>query len=480
MPRRRKQLRASRMGMENAANYEDWQTAAAAYDEASGLDEWRQDESSPHYHREELIRDIQQLQKLRACEDIHRLLEVLHASLHRHHNDLLEPALYSTAMSGTKHIITRYLDEVESTIRSLVDTELPGWTIQQKLGVVRRASANLGRSALLMSGGASLGFYHMGVGRALWRAGLLPEVLSGSSMGALMAAGFGCRTDAELEALFTPDIPPIERLGLERRTWQDLIRNRTIMNPKRLLETIRANCGRYTFAEAYKRSGRILNISVAPTRARQKPRVLSYRTSPDVWVPIAALASSAVPGLFPPVSLTRKRDDGTDAPYIASERWIDGSLGEDLPMMRIARLHNVNHFIVSQTQPHVLPVMSGLQRKGLTGLITEATTGWAKAQTIPLVGVGRKLASKTALRVPVDMVHSIATQRYTGHIDIRPRFEPRLYLKLLSNPSIDDLRHFVIEGERATWPKLQMIRDHTRLSRCLADCERTLMALVSS
>ncbi|MFT7580308.1 MAG: TAG lipase/steryl ester hydrolase/phospholipase A2/LPA acyltransferase, partial [Myxococcota bacterium] len=61
-----------------------------------------------------------------------------------------------------------------------------------------------------------------------------------------------------------------------------------------------------------------------------------------------------------------------------------------------------------------------------------------------------------------------------GDIDIHPRLDVRVYGKLLSNPTAKDLAWFISEGERATWPKLNMIGDATRISRCLARCEATL------
>lgn len=473
-----RRIREARRGMEVAASYNSWREAAVACDEATGLMAWRDDDESPHYHAPELRQDIQRLLDLLSKKNITKLLEVLDASLHRHHNDLLEPALYSKAFSGTKRLATDYLDAVEKVICTLVYSEVPGWSAASKLKIVRRAYSNLGRSALLFSGGATLGFYHMGVSRALWKADLLPEVLSGASMGALVASGLGCRTNDEVDELLGPDIPPIDRLGLERNTLRQMATAQSLMNSEHLLSTIRSNCGRYTFQEAFERSGRVLNISVAPTRTRQKPRVLSHLTSPDVWVPIAALASSAIPGLYPPVTLTRKRRDGSTAPYIGSERWIDGSFGEDLPMMRIARLHNVNHFIVSQVQPHALPVLNSMGRQGVTGVATEAAASWLRAQAVTLVSTTRRFTGNTPLSGPMDIAHALATQKYTGHIDIHPRFEPALYRKLLKNPTEAELRHFVREGERATWPKLQMIQDHTRLSRCLAGCERYLSDLL--
>lgn len=42
-----------------------------------------------------------------------------------------------------------------------------------------------------LSGGAFLGFYHMGVVRALWKEGLMPRVISGASAGSIMTAIIG-------------------------------------------------------------------------------------------------------------------------------------------------------------------------------------------------------------------------------------------------------------------------------------------------
>jgi TAG lipase/steryl ester hydrolase/phospholipase A2/LPA acyltransferase len=35
--------------------------------------------------------------------------------------------------------------------------------------------------------------------------------------------------------------------------------------------------------------------------------------------------------------------------------WQDGSLEFDLPMAKLSEMFNVNHFIVSQVNPHVIP-----------------------------------------------------------------------------------------------------------------------------
>lgn len=467
----------ARRAMDAAASYTEWQQAANALDEATGLAEWRADPASSHYHHAELALELTRFATARRQRDVAATVELLHESLHRWLNELLEPSLYQHAHGGTKHLISTYLGEVERIIEALVYQEIPGWSVSDKLREVQRAYRNLGRSALLLSGGATLGFYHLGVVKALWQARLLPEVISGASMGAMIAAGVCSRSDAELDELFAPGVPSIERVGLEWRSLAEAWGSGSLMRPERMYQTIVKNCGEYTFAQAHERSGRVLNISVAPTRIRQKPRVLSYLTAPDVWIPTAALASSAVPGLFPPVLLMQRGHDGGSRPYMPTERWIDGSFGSDLPMMRIGRLHNVNHFIVSQTQPHALPLMSGIRRRGLLGMATETAASMARAQGVPLTEAGRRLAGRTPLRGPAEMLHSMVNQEYRGDIDIHPRFEPLEYRKLLKNPSERDLEHFVREGERAAWPKLAMIAEHTRISRCLARCERHLLRL---
>ena len=78
-----------------------------------------------------------------------------------------------------------------------------------------------------------------------------------------------------------------------------------------------------------------------------------------VWS--AACASSAIPRIYDPVELMIKTDDGEIRPYhpnSADQRYIDGTVGGDLPMQRMSELFNVNTFIVSQVNPHVVPFIS--------------------------------------------------------------------------------------------------------------------------
>lgn len=48
---------------------------------------------------------------------------------------------------------------------------------------------------------------------------------------------------------------------------------------------------------------------------------------------------------------------GPEEKDIGKRQWRDGSLESDLPMMQLKELFNVNHFIVSQANPHIAPFL---------------------------------------------------------------------------------------------------------------------------
>ena len=73
-----------------------------------------------------------------------------------------------------------------------------------------------------------------------------------------------------------------------------------------------------------------------------------------------------------------------------------------------------------------------------------------------------------------DQAHALVSQDYRGDIDIHPAFHPSIYRKVVSNPTRADLDWFIRQGQRAVWPRLAMIRDHTRVGRAFARNVRLL------
>jgi hypothetical protein len=117
--------------------------------------------------------------------------------------------LYSKTYHGTKQAIEDYVQEgiifwrrliyrtsVCASLETLAKT--PMLTVEEKRRIFVRASKMYGRSALCLSGGATFGYFHFGVIKALLEHNRLPQVITGTSAGSLVAAFTCVRTDAEL------------------------------------------------------------------------------------------------------------------------------------------------------------------------------------------------------------------------------------------------------------------------------------------
>jgi NTE family protein len=84
----------------------------------------------------------------------------------------------------------------------------------------------------------------------------------------------------------------------------------------------------------------------------------------------------------------------------------------------------------------------------------------------------------TSPRIHNVMEHGrlLAEQEYKGDINIHPQLDGWMYRRLLANPSVSDLKRYISLGERATWPKISMIRNQTRIQSTLAACVKRLEA----
>jgi predicted acylesterase/phospholipase RssA len=344
------------LDLAEATSYEEWSRAARELDHLEGLDKWREEPESEDYDCKLLASRVKLLRSLRRRKDVDRLIFRLREELHGNLGNMANPALYQRARSGTKKLVTDYLDEVCAALNLLCDSEVENLPPMRKRIFLKRAARSFGRSALLLSGGASLGLFHIGVIRELEAQGILPRVITGSSAGSIVAGILATHTDEEWERLINAGDWRFEWARLVRLT--DLGFNKGLLDQNVLRGCIDQNMPDMTFLEAYLHTNRILNITVSPADSHQFPRLLNYLTAPNVLVRRAALASAAIPGIFPPVQLRAKNFEGKSVAYMPQNRWIDGSVHEDIPKDRVSRLHNVNHYIVSQTNPYVVPFLN--------------------------------------------------------------------------------------------------------------------------
>lgn len=462
-------IASQRKLMAKALDYPSWRTHAVALDALEGMDVWKGNAISPFYQYELIQQRLVNLKKWRKAGDWAQLIFSLREGLHRNLGNLADPELYRHTHMGTKFLIDDYITEVVSLLNYLCDHDIPELPYAQKLMFFRHTGQSFGRSALMLSGGANMGMFHIGVIKALREQKLLPRVVSGSSAGSVIAALLGTRSDSELDALFQGE-------NMDFHSWQrlsprEMWRQKSIMDIRQLEHFLRSNIGEYTFEEAFKKTRRIINITVSPVDTNHRSRLLNYLTTPHMLVWSAVLASCSVPGLFPSVMLMTKDRLGKEKPYMASVRWVDGAIRSDLPAQRLGELYNVNHHIVSQTNPHVLPFITDQTRKeGWTRFLTDLVKGEVQYRSKQMLQLASYGMERGIVKTMMEGIVAIVDQQYYGDVTIHPKVQFKDYRRVLGNISLKNYKDWVLAGERATWPKIAMIRDQTTIGQTLEDC----------
>lgn len=458
--------------MEDAQSYEQWAELAEAYDEENGLDEWKRDDACESYDYRAIRERLDVIRDLRFRREYHRLLFTLNEGIHGNLGGMGKPSLYNKAKLGTKNLITRYIEEICGALNDLDEVDDSVLSLEEKQDFFVRASHCYGRSALMLSGGAVLGYFHAGVLKALFDQTLLPEIISGSSAGSILAAVACCHTDDEL----------IERLSLDKlhheveetSAIRPVISLRSASKPNidagNLREYLAHILPDITFEEACKLTGRKLNITVTGLSTRQAPRLLNAITSPNVLVRTAVQASCAIYGVYPPVTLMCRNASGETVPYLPGEKWIDGSFADDLPAKRLTRLYGVNHFISSMTNPAALAITPDPDKP--PSVLREVVNYQARFWKYSSAEALRFTRDHIRIKSPVislmqHLTYGVLAQEYTADINIFLRNRWDHPLRLLAPPSREAMHRLIHEGERSTWEKIDMVRNCTAISRTL-------------
>ena len=462
-------LKACLEAMHSAEEYVAWSDAAKEYDRLSGTEEWKEEDASPHYDYKMIRLRFNELRTARERGDVNQLAFYINEGLHGNLGRIANPVLYEYSYFGTKKLITDYLTEVCASLRWIAETELPHFPLVQKLEFFERTQQAFGQSALMLSGGAALGLFHLGVLKSMWESDLLPNIISGSSAGSIMASVVATHTDEELKIMLDPEYIFVEAFRMTG--WRSTLRGKGLLDPAQLELALERNVKDLTFEEAYKRTGRRINITVSPADPHQESRLLNAVTSPHVLIRKASLASCAIPYVYPPVMLWAKNINGEKVPYIPSRQWVDGSIKNDLPIQRLARIYGVNHSIVSQTNPHVVPFLSRAEsERTFASYVKDMLVNNVRYNINHGLDYAKNKITNQSAALLVDKVHSMLSQKYAGDINIVPPRQPGNVFKILSNATPADVGRFIRNGETSTWPKMELIRNSTCISRTINEC----------
>ena len=449
-------------------SYADWHEWATEDDQRQGKLKWRDDEKSDLYDYAAVKKRLNRLRRLRYKKDARGLLFALHEGIHGNMGGMGKSVLYAQAKTGTKVLIDSYIDEIVESINYI--DKAPAKTIskKEKREFFDRANQCFGCSALMLSGGALMGWYHYGVSKALLEHDLLPDIISGSSAGSIVAGVLGTRRDNELHTLFESR-RLIKDASYEAGFMNRLFRRKEQLVTARYLDEILDHLvPDLTFEEALEKTGRHINISIAPVETHQTSRLLNAITTPNVYVRSAIRASCALPGFLPAVTLKAKNFNGSSQDYLPSRQWSDGSFAEDLPIKRMARLYGVNHSIVSQVNPHVVPFIKPDREHSLLNSIVRPygrfVGEWLRS--VRKIQSAGWLPLPSAVGTALNAADSVINQKYTADINIF--LDPRLIspMRLMSKPTTEEVMRLLRAGDLAkigTNP--QQHQDQPRLRR---------------
>ncbi|KAG6016043.1 hypothetical protein E4U43_004306 [Claviceps pusilla] len=485
--------------LRNAETYEDWEEASLHLDNLLGLDLWRNNPTSKYYDWRLISERLHSLAIAREENHFQQLVNLLRSGLVRNLGNITAPRLYNRSFSGTKYLIEEYISQVAESVEdiSMLPTTFTtnsqgGGTVltnQMKLDFIHDTRQAFGRSTLVLQGGAIFGLCHLGVVKALFLRGLLPRIITGTATGALIAALVAIHTEEELPNVLTGEGIDVSAFTKNRgengvvheqtfsSRWATLMRRIRrfskegyFLDVTVLEDCVRANVGDLTFEEAYNRSKRVLNITVATEGQGGVPTLLNYITAPNVLIWTAAVASNASsPSLYGSrkVTILCKDAHGKIVPWAAANttnfhHWTHVSYTDrDSPLQRIAELFNVNHFIVSQARPYLIPFLqSDMHGPSLVESRSKITRLSAFLARMVGLEVRHRLRQLDTLQLLPSSIRRFLVDEGipAASMTLVPEVTGGDFVRLLETPTRETLNYWILRGERSVWPAVAALK----------------------
>ena len=473
--------------LRNSKSYSNWSFVANLLDSHLANNKWKLSPTN-HYYDENLISafNLNLSSLLLKADSINSskrdstldLMKILKSAVRPNVGNIENEHLYSHSFVGTKLPIEEYYHQLIKSLEFVADSNVI--TNAEKVSFYKSLRDVYGKSALCLSGGASMGYYHIGVAKALFENGLLPKIFTGTSAGSLIGALICCRTDEELiSQVFTPSVyklldacgTPFSFENLKRFYTTGALFDNEIWFQKLMKQITN---GPTTFLEAFKKTGRMLNISIVTHEKFPATKVLNYISSPDVIIASAVLASSAIPGILSPATLYIKRNNQIIPYFDLGKAFRDGSLKTDIPTT------NSTYHIVSQTNPHILFFF--YERLGSPGLPVphRQGKGWRGGFISSFLIQHLKLDLQKWITLLRDLslfptfqqtdFSDVFTQNYSGNVTITPDVGWIDYSRVMTDPDYEGMKKYIDGGQNRCFHKLFMIGLRGRVEDCIERC----------
>ena len=450
--------------LEEAASLEEYEVGARKHDlNDKEISYWKRDHRSPYYDSRIIVGRLEKLRKLSVQEDYASMMFFIRAGIIKNLAGINDRRLYRLAKSGTKALVEEYIDETIVQLRKIAECKsLPEEQVREFFKDIKRSHGN---TALLLHGGASFGLCHLGVVKALLEKNMLPKIICGTFIGAIIGAMIATRTKEELlQEIFVQNTLNFGAFATKGGGfWGSLYRKSIrflktgkLFDVKTLEEFIRDNIGDMTFREAYQKSGLVLNIVINPQDdIGDSPVLLNHISAPDVVIWSAACASCAIPGVYEQVEIKAKAPDGRQIrPWNIYTNLklgfadVYGSLKD-----RLAEWFGVNNIIVSQV-PSFCAIRPKYASDEGSRWFGKAIYNWLLSEIehfydqFKFLGVVPHFIQKWEKFVvrPIIGEVCIIPILYFGEIGM-----------LIKNPDKDFIQYCVRKGERFAWKRLKEI-----------------------
>ncbi|ANB12394.1 Tgl3p [Sugiyamaella lignohabitans] len=479
----------------------------------------RQNPKSKNYDYKLIAVRLKKLIQARNDGDVSVLINLLRSDLLRNLGSIGTTCLYNRAYSGTKLLIEDYINEVIMALEYIDDQPLDVIRDQQRRDFFHDTRQSFGLSALVLHGGSLFGLCHIGTVKVLHNSGLLPGIICGSTVGAIVGALVCSCTEDELPKVIdniAKELPPLSQEYEDLKYGSVFEGVLSSFYPPEIIlfeQYVRNKLGNLTFEEAYLRSGKVLNITITPVaddsyndngtnnagdesdvqashgdysgcqqgttpkiRKERKsqpgknakyilsevPRLLNYLSTPNVIIWSAVRASIGSGILQGKTELLVKNHLGEIEQFLQHEVKFAPSNQtvylnrRESPYTRLAELFNVNNFIVSLARPYLAPILlSDFRHRG--------HRGWG----LRLVRLARlefqhRLQQLTQLGIlPGVFQRVFVDENIPGgfQVTIVPELSSvRDFAKVFDGHNIaDKVNYWIWIGERSVWPMMAII-----------------------
>lgn len=133
----------------------------------------------------------------------------------------------------------------------------------------------------------------------------------------------------------------------------------------------------------------------------------------------------------------------------------------DSPLRRIAELFNVNHFIVSQARPYLIPFLQS-DMHGPSLLKSHGATTRFSAFLVRMVGleIRHRLRQLDTLRLlPASIRRFLVDEQIpAASMTLVPEVTAADFVRLLETPTRETVNYWILRGERSVWPAVAALR----------------------